>query len=130
MKKYISAALAAVAAIAVSNTAFAQCFIYSGTNFEGQSGIIQPNDFVKFYEGDVGEFPHSDVKADARVFTDVSWLNNIGSAKVTNGCNLITFDKASGKVKHSRFVKDSPILEANMTNEVPTEMASAYCSCP
>lgn len=128
MKKYISVALAAIATIAVTNAAFAQCFIYSGTNYEGQGGIIQPNDFVKFYDGEVGSFPNG-VKADARVFTDVSWLNNIRSAKVTNGCYLLTFDKASGDVKHSRFVKDSPTLEANMTNVVPTEMASAFCSC-
>lgn len=126
MKHYILSAAAALAVTVLSSSAYAQCMIYEKADFQGAGGVIQPNDLVKFFEGDV---QFSGVPADTRTFTDASWLNNIGSVKLTNGCEMITYDEPDASTKHRRYITDSASMIANMNTEVATLAAAAHCSC-
>ncbi len=126
MKHFIRGAAAALALVSLSSGAFAECTIFQKENFEGGHGVIAPNDLVKFFEGEV---KFSGVPEDARVFTDVSWRDGIGSVKLTNGCEMITYDKPEASIKHRRYVKDPATMTANMNTEVATLAAAAHCSC-
>lgn len=116
----------ALASVVVSTSVFAQCMIFEKANYEGGQGTIQPNDLVKFFDEEV---QFSGVPADARIFTDTSWRDNIGSVKLTNGCQMITYDEPKASSKHRRYLQDSASMIANMNTEVATSAAAAHCSC-
>lgn len=128
MSRFIRTAVATVSLTMMSTAAFAQCMIFSEPNYQGAQGVIQPNDYVKFFEGGEGKSQHKGSEG-ARTFTDVSWRDKIGSTKVTNGCSLVTWDKAEGKTTHRRYLVDSPEMIANMQKSVATETAAAFCEC-
>lgn len=103
----------------MSTAAFAQCMIYSQPNYQGASGIIQPNDVVHFYKQDTSKGYSSYF----RYFYDPSWKNNIRSSKTTNSCGLYLFpenDAAAGP--RLKFDGETP-------NNNMSKVMSAQCFC-
>ncbi len=88
-KKTLPVMIAALsAALLFSGVAGAACTISEDFDFGGQTGVVQDNDYLRFYpEGQSGGLP---AKSN-RTFNDPSWLNNISSVKLSDNCIAVFF---------------------------------------
>lgn len=88
-KKMVLVMIAALsAALLFTGVAGAACTISEDFDFGGQTGIVQDNDYLRFYpEGQSGGLP---AKSN-RTFNDPSWLNKISSVKLSDNCIAVFF---------------------------------------
>jgi len=71
-----------------TGVAGAACTISEDFDFGGQTGVVQDNDYLRFYpEGQSGGLP---AKSN-RTFNDPSWLNKISSVKLSDNCIAVFF---------------------------------------
>lgn len=110
--------------IACTSIAQAECSIYEHENYEGKSGVIQDNDYVKFYgeNEDDGVMPR-DVP-NARVFRDPSWRNILSSFRSSDNCDVVMYTTPSANKHHVRYKGNTPTLGENNDKS-----ASVLCQC-
>lgn len=74
---------------AFAGVANAECTIAEHFNYEGQSGVVQDNDLLRFTDDNRTLVTTHEV----REFRDPSWLNKISSVKVTENCRAVFWNE-------------------------------------
>lgn len=118
MNKFVRTAVATVSLTVMSTAAFAQCMIYSEPNYQGDAGIIQPNDLVMFKENQLKK----DLPDGFRTYFDKSWLNNLKSSKTTNSCKLMRIGKFGNPLV-------AEVTTGDVSNYKTDEVIGAGCGC-
>lgn len=118
----LSAAL--FGAVLYTGVANAECQIFEHVDFQGKAGVIQNNDWVKFYgeNEDNGVMPRDN--QDARVFRDASWRNILSSFKTSANCDVLLYTTPDANKYHKRYHGDTPNIGENNDKS-----ASVLCQC-
>jgi len=114
---FLSFALAA-AALGVS-TAHATCTIYADADFKGASGVVQPNDLLRFNAE--GTRDVTLLLRKVRTFRDPSWFEQVSSVQVSEKCEAIFWNK---KGSHDRFR-----TTAQLPPEYDNPALGVHCEC-
>ena len=111
--------LIAAAVTLCASSAYATCTIYADPDFKGQSGVVQPNDLVRF--NPQGTHDTTLVPRKVREFRDASWFKQVSSVQVSEKCEAIFCNE---KGSHDRF-KTTAQLPAEYDNPAK----GVFCEC-
>lgn len=116
-RSILSVAIAVGALCAAS--AQATCTIYADADFKGMSGIVQPNDLLRFNAE--GTRDVTLVLRKVRTFRDPAWFEQISSVQVSGKCEAIFWNK---KGSHQRFP-----TTAQLPAEFDNPALGVLCEC-
>ncbi len=122
ISKYAMAGTFAVVMLS-GPTAFAACKIATENNLGGQVGVLQANDYLRFYpEGQSGGLP----ARKERTFNDPSWHNKISSVEMPSNCKAVFF-MSPGSAKKGHVVVAKTTME--LPEEINDKTHGLICEC-
>ncbi len=103
---------------AFAGVANAECTISEHFNYEGQAGVVQDNDLLRFTDDNRTLISNRQV----REFRDASWLKKISSVKMTEHCKAVFWNENGVQFT---FTADTPAFAEDLNDQ----SIAVYCEC-
>lgn len=114
----------AVTLVLAMGQASASCKISEHWDFQGQTGVVQDNDYLRFADKGSPEDKHLPARQN-RTFWDASWRNKISAVELTPNCKAVFFMSPGLGEGHVAVKETTPRLPENLNDKTQ----GMICEC-
>lgn len=126
MKKTMILTGAMLAGALFGGVVHASCSIHEHRDFQGASGVVQNNHYLRFATKSSPQDRHLPARKNA-TYWDPSWYNKVSSVQLTDGCKAVFFMTPGNTLTGHQVLSETTAMFPEGLNDKTTGM---ICECP